>query len=85
MEILCAAVTIYFFLLIARILISWFPINPDGGMAAVAGFLYLVTDPLLRPLRGVIPPLRIGTVALDMSVIIVIFAYQLLLIPLVCR
>ena len=85
MEILCAAVTIYFFLLIARILISWFPINPDGGMAAVAGFLYLVTDPLLRPLRGVIPPLRIGAVALDMSVIIVIFAYQLLLIPLVCR
>ena len=83
-SILCTLVWIYFLILIGRILLSWFPIDPNGSMATVAGFLYLVTDPILQPLRRVIPPLRIGNVALDMSVLIVIFAMNLVIIPLVC-
>lgn len=83
-SILCTLVWIYFLILIGRILLSWFPIDPNGSMAAVAGFMYLVTDPILMPLRRAIPPLRIGNVALDLSVLIVIFAINLVVLPLVC-
>ncbi|MDG1366033.1 MAG: YggT family protein [Acidimicrobiales bacterium] len=83
-SVLCTVVWIYFLILIGRILLSWFPIDPNGSMATVAGFLYLATDPILQPLRRVIPPLRIGNVALDLSVLIVIFAINLVILPLVC-
>ena len=52
--------------LIVRVVLSWFPISPDGSVATVAGFLYLVTDPVLGPLRRVLPPLRMGAMALDL-------------------
>ena len=35
--------------------------------ATVAGFIYLVTDPVLVPLRRVMPALRIGSVGLDLA------------------
>ena len=83
-SILCALVWVYFLMLIGRIVLSWFPIDSNGSMATVAGFLYLVTDPILQPLRRAIPPLRIGNVALDLSVLIVIFAINLVIRPFVC-
>ena len=47
-------------------------------MATVAGFLYLVTDPVLTPLRRVLPPVRLGSVLLDLSPIVVIIGLQVL-------
>lgn len=75
---LCTALLLYLLVLVARILLSWFPIDPNGSMAAVAGFLYLVTDPILAPLRRAIPPLRIGNVALDLSTLVALIGIQLL-------
>ncbi len=68
----CWLLNVYVLLIFARILLSWFPLDPDGAMAAVAGFLYLVTDPVLGPLRRVLPPARLGGVALDLSPMIAI-------------
>ena len=79
MAIVCTALLLYLFLFVGRILLSWFPIDPNGSMAAVAGFLYLVTDPILMPLRRVIPPLRIGNVALDLSSIVAIIGIQIVI------
>ena len=47
--------TILYWLLFARILISWFPVDPFSGPVQ---FLHQVTDPILEPLRRL--PLRIG-------------------------
>ena len=41
------------FLLIARVLVSW--LAPTGGGGIVA-FIYRVTEPILAPIRRVIPP-----------------------------
>ena len=46
---------VFYWLLVARIIISWFPVEPYHP---IVQFLTQVTDPLLAPLRRV--PLRIG-------------------------
>lgn len=78
MEIVCTLITIYVVIIVVRIVLTWFPLDPNGGMATVAGLLFMVTDPVLAPLRRVLPPLRIGNVALDMSAIIVLIGLQIL-------
>ena len=79
MGIVCTLIVIYMVALVARAVLSWFPIDPEGGMAAVAGFLFVITDPVLGPLRRSLPPLRIGSVAIDMSFIVVFIGLQILL------
>jgi len=55
---------------------SW---RPSGAVAAVLEIAYTVTDPPLKALRRVLPPLRLGAVALDLSFLVVfIVAYALL-------
>jgi len=84
MEILCLALQIYALIVLARIVLTWFPLDPDGAMATIAGFLFVITDPVLGPLRRALPPVRLGSVALDLSPIIVLFGIQFLLIGLGC-
>ncbi|NCG24217.1 MAG: YggT family protein [Actinobacteria bacterium] len=77
-EIVCTALLLYLIAIFGRIILSWFPLDPTGFGATIAGFLYMVTDPVLGPLRRYIPPLRLGAVALDLSSIIVIFGISIL-------
>ncbi len=56
---------LYELLLLGRVLLSYFPISPSSPMAGVSHFLYTVTEPVLGPLRRVIPPL--GGIGLDLS------------------
>jgi YggT family protein len=57
---------------------SWFPIGPGSAWEPVYGFVYRATEPPLAALRSVIPPVRMGAGALDLSPIILLFALQLL-------
>ncbi len=84
MGIFCWVLQVYIFVLIARILLSWFPISGGSALAGVYDFLRRLTDPILDPLRRLIPPIRLGTVALDLSPLIVFFGIQILLMPIVC-
>lgn len=58
--------TILYWLLFARIVISWLPVDP---YSSVVQFLHQVTDPILEPLRRL--PLRIGM--LDLSPLVAFF------------
>jgi len=77
-SLICLALYVYLILIFARILLSWFPLDPGGTGAVIAGFLYMVTDPVLGPLRRAIPGVRVGRVMLDLSPIVAIFAIQIL-------
>jgi YggT family protein len=68
----------------ARVLLSWFPIPPDGAMASIFSVLYAVTEPLLGPIRRALPPVAMGGMGFDLSPLIVIFALQFFVIRLVC-
>jgi YggT family protein len=54
-------------LLLARVIVEWLPIGDDHPVARVRRVLRRVTDPLLAPIRAVVPPLRTGPVAIDLS------------------
>ncbi len=70
----CLALNLYLIAVFARVLLSWFPFRGDGAMATITGFLYMITDPLIGPLRRRLPMLRLGGIALDLSPIVVIIA-----------
>ena len=54
---------------------SW---RPSGVILVLAEVIYTITDPPLKALRRVIPPLRIGGIALDLSFLVVIILVQIL-------
>lgn len=84
MGIICLILNLYLLALFARIILSWFPMSGEGPMASIYRFLFGVTEPVLGPLRAVLPPVRLGGFALDLSPIIVIIVVQILLGQ-VCR
>ena len=64
--------SVYLVLLIARMIFSWIQVyarswSPSGILLVVAEGVYSATDPPLRFLRRYIPSVRLGSVALDLS------------------
>ena len=64
--------SVYLVLLIARMILSWIQVyarswSPSGILLVIAEGVYSATDPPLRFLRRYIPTVRLGSVALDLS------------------
>ena len=61
----------YWVILLIRILSTWFPAPAPGSpLRRVLDVTYALTEPVLSPLRKVLPPVRMGMVGLDLSPII---------------
>lgn len=84
-NLLCTLGNLYLLAVFARIVVSWFPVQPGTAFASVVSFLYTITEPLLGPLRRAIPALRMGGMGLDLSPIIVVIGFQILVLPFLCR
>ncbi len=82
MGLLCLLLQLYIYALFARIILSWFPISPGSGLASAFSALYTITEPVLGPVRRLLPPIGVGGMGLDLSPIIVTFAFQFLVAPL---
>jgi YggT family protein len=67
---LSLAINVYIFLIVARALLSWFPLRSGTAMYTVYGYIYDVTEPYLQLFRRVLPPVRMGNAALDLSPIV---------------
>lgn len=72
-SLICAIIGIYLVILFARAVLSWFPISPDSPVHRIQSALSSVTEPVLRPVRNIIPPIRMGGMGLDVSFMIVFF------------
>ena len=73
---------LFFVLLIARLVIDYIQMfarswRPTGVMLVVAEVIYTITDPPLKALRRLIPPLRIGSVSLDLSFLVLVVLVQI--------
>ena len=60
-----------------RFIVDWVQVfarswSPSGPILVLLEVVYSITDPPVKALRKVVPPLRLGTVALDLSFIIVL-------------
>jgi len=53
--------------------------HPGRGAAAALELVWSVTDPALKPLRRVIPPLRVGTVSVDLSALVLLLILYVLM------
>ena len=69
---LATIIQIYSFVVLARVILSWIPnVNPTNP---IVQFLYQVTEPVLEPVRRVMPQLGM----IDISPIVVFFGLQIL-------
>ena len=64
-------------LLIVRLVVEWVQLfarswQPRGPILVVLEAVYTVTDPPLRALRRLVPPLRIGGLLLDLSLMLLL-------------
>jgi len=74
----------YLLLLIGRLIFSWIQAfarewRPRGPVLVVAEAVYTATDPPLKFLGRFIPVLRLGSVALDLSFMLLFFVVLLLI------
>jgi len=72
-SLLLQLLNLYVFIVFGRIILSWFPLQPGSAMATIFTYLYKLTEPVLGPVRRIMPPMG----GLDLSPIIVIFALQI--------
>ena len=78
--IVCRLLQAYVLIIFVRVILSWFPISPGSAMASIYSVVYNLTEPVLGPIRRLMPSIGVGGMGLDLSPIIVI-----LLISIICR
>lgn len=71
-EFVCALLLVYTGVIFVRIVLSWFPIEPGSGLSGLYRVLYDITEPVMAPVRGLMPNVGGGGVAIDFSPIIVL-------------
>lgn len=83
-QILVFALQLYVVLLLGRLVFDWIQMfarewRPKGPILVAAEAIYSATDPPLRAVRRVIPPLRLGGMALDLSFMVVLLLVYVLI------
>ncbi|HET8981083.1 MAG TPA: YggT family protein [Pedococcus sp.] len=75
---------IFFALLIGRLILDWIQVfardwRPRGAMLVIAETVYSVTDPPLKALRKVIPPLTLGAIRVDLAFLVLMLGVSILM------
>ncbi|ANH39155.1 YGGT family protein [Nocardioides dokdonensis FR1436] len=75
--------TIFWIFLWVRFVVDWVMVfarswSPRGPVLVLLEAVYSVTDPPIKALRRVVPPLRLGSIALDLSFLIVFISVWIL-------
>lgn len=83
-SVLYLAVLLFFLVLLVRLVIDWVQVfardwRPSGPMLVVAEVVYSVTDPPLRALRKVLPPVGFGQIRFDLAFMVLAFGCAILL------
>lgn len=79
LQLIVVALYIFLLLLIGRLVLDYVQMfarswQPKGIALVLAEAIYTATDPPLKALRKVIPPLRLGSISLDLSFLVLIIA-----------
>jgi YggT family protein len=72
-QVLCATLNIYILILFARAILSFFPVRPGTALASIAQVLLQLTEPVLAPVRRIIPPAGM----FDLSFIVVFITVEI--------
>jgi YggT family protein len=77
------ALTVFLVLLFLRLIFEYVfllarSFRPTGVVAMLLELIYTVTDPPLKALRKVLPPLRIGGISLDLAFLVLFIIVSIL-------
>ena len=80
--VISSLLNLYVLVLIARLVLEYVAMfarywRPKGPLLLLSETVYTLTDPPLKAIRKVVPNLRIGSVSLDLSFIILLFAISI--------
>ncbi len=64
------ALSLYAWIIVARMLLSWVQLRPGGTAYKVNKVLVDITEPYLAPFRRLIPMARIGAMGMDFSPVV---------------
>ena len=83
LQIVSSVLLVFLILLFARFVVDWVMVlarswRPQGLVAAGLEVVYATTDPPLKAVRKVIPPLNLGTIRLDLGFMVLLIAVILL-------
>lgn len=78
MGIVCSLIQLYTLVIFARILLEWVRVPSDHPVGKVRSVLATIVDPVLTPLRRIIPPVRMGGAALDLSPLVLLIGLSIL-------
>lgn len=83
-QVLATILWLFWLLLIGRLILDFVQIfarswQPRGIVLLVAEAIYTITDPPLKLLRRIIPPLRLGGVQFDLAFLVLIILLQILI------
>lgn len=84
MGVVCTVIWAYSLLVLARIILEYVPVSYDHPVARVRSVFRAVTEPVLAPIRSILPPVRLGGVGLDLSPLVLLVGLNVLA-TVICR
>ena len=78
MSYICIVILAFQFVLLLRMVMSFFPLGSGSAAASVRDLTVLVTDPVLLPLRRSLPPLPGGLAGFGLAEILVLIGLSIL-------
>ena len=79
LELVATLVEIYFYAVLAWVILSWIRVSSTHPLGKVQLFLDRIIYPVILPIRRVIPPIRLGGGALDLSPIVLLIGLRILI------
>ena len=79
-QVLCSLLSIYLVVLLVRAVMSFFPIRPGTTIASIYRVMIDLTEPVLAPMRRVIPPAGM----FDISFLVLFILIQIVLSVMRC-
>lgn len=77
MALICTLLSLYWFAVLIWVILSWVRVASSHPLARVTVFLDRIIYPLILPMRRVIPPVRLGGAALDLSPVVLLLGISL--------
>lgn len=83
-QVIATVLWLYWLVLIARLVLDFVQIfarswQPRGFLLIIAEAVYSITDPPIKAVRRIVPPLRLGSIQFDLAFLIVFILVQILI------
>jgi len=82
-EIPCALLLLFRFVFLLRLVLSFFPIQPDTAWGSIRSLSVVATEPVVMPVRRVVPPLPGGMAAFGVAELLILIGIEVL-VAIIC-